>query len=381
MTWLAHILRGAARIRPLRSNAAVAAAAKWKVRAADLVEQVQDLSARLAGVQQSLRQAKDHGAVIRREVPSAAVLRQAFFHRVRTLPARAGARAAQSLEEPLFRASAPYRAALDATTDLPAPATRRISLDGLTWWVPDTAVKGRTGPSRTAGQRIPYHGFLQTRELSVGGIMLDLGANVGRMSIPRVVLGDAIAAYCAEPDPVNFACLARNVLDNGLRGLVLPDQTAIGDRNGTVRLLRVGRPGAFRVVSDAAAADGPSVDVPCYTLDAWVERLQIDLDAVTFIKVDVQGFERRVVAGAGRVLGCPHIAWQVEVEPALLRAAGDDPHELYTDLQRHFTHFIDLNQRAAGPRVRPLADLPSALRYIEPDGKTDVLLFSGGGAS
>ena len=180
---------------------------------------------------------------------------------------------------------------------------------------------------------------------------------------------------------VNFACLARNVIDNGLRGLVMPDQTAIGDGNGTVRLLRVGRPGAFRVVSDAAAADGPSVVVPCCTLDTWVERLQIDLDAVTFIKVDVQGFECRVVAGADRVLRCPHIAWQVEIKPALLRAAGDDPQGLYADLQCHFTHFIDLNQRAAGPRVRPVGDLPSALRYVEPDGKTDVLLFSGGGAS
>ena len=33
--------------------------------------------------------------------------------------------------------------------------------------------------------------------------MLDLGANVGRMSVPRVVLGDAMVAYCAEPDPVS----------------------------------------------------------------------------------------------------------------------------------------------------------------------------------
>ena len=131
--------------------------------------------------------------------------------------------------------------------------------------------------------------------------MLDLGANIGRMSVPRVIHGDATAAYCAEPDPVNFACLARSVIDNSLRGLVLPDQTAIGDREGVVRLLRTGRSGDYRVLPDTAADTEHTVDVPCSTLDAWVDRLQIDLDAVTFIKVDVEGFERRVIAGAHRV--------------------------------------------------------------------------------
>ena len=133
MTWLASVLRGAARIRSLQSGAAAAHAAKWKGRAAELAARVQDLSARIADVQQSLRHAKDHGAAMRREVPSAVVLREAFFHRVRTFPARAGARAAQNLEEPLLRVSAPYRAVLETAADLAAPATRRISLDGLTW--------------------------------------------------------------------------------------------------------------------------------------------------------------------------------------------------------------------------------------------------------
>ena len=228
----------------------------------------------------------------------------------------------------------------------------------------------------TRGLRLPHAGILQTREVAVGGIMLDLGANIGRMSVPRVIHGDATAAYCAEPDPVNFTRLARSVIDNSLRGLVLPDQTAIGDREGVVRLLRTGRSGDYRVLPDTAADTEHTVDVPCLTLDAWVDRLQIDLDAVTFIKVDVEGFERRVIAGAHRVLGCPHIAWQMEIKPPGLRDAGDDPQALYADLQQAFTHFIDLTRAAEGPRVRPVSELPAALRYIELAGKTDVILFS-----
>jgi len=98
-------------------------------------------------------------------------------------------------------------------------------------------------------------------------------------------------------------------------------------------------------------------------------------------RAGVRAFQEReaqLLAGARRVLGCPHIAWQIEIKPTGLRAAGDDPAQLYADVQRAFTHFIDLNRQAAGARVRRVADLPDALRYIEPDRKTDVLLFSAG---
>ena len=59
-----------------------------------------------------------------------------------------------------------------------------------------------------------------------------------------------------------------------------------------------------------------------------------------------------------------------------LRGAGDDPRELYAAFRQAFTHFIDLNRRVGGARVRPVAELDDALRYIDPDGKTDVLLYS-----
>ena len=67
----------------------------------------------------------------------------------------------------------------------------------------------------------------------------------------------------------------------------------------------------------------------------------------------------------------------MEIKPAGLRVTGDDPQELYADLRRAFTHFIDLNREATGRRVRSTEELSGALQYIEPHKKTDVLLFSG----
>ena len=368
---LAKLLRGARR-HDHRDEAAFrrrldevhSAALKWKGRATAFAAQLREATVHRSAAQQAQRKAQ-------RQALSAEVARSTFIHRVRTRAARVDARAAGERESRFVRLSAPFRRALESVAESPDPMAQQLHVDEVTWWVPANAMKG------PMGFRLPHSAILQTREVAIGGIMLDIGANIGRVSIPRVIAGDATAAYCAEPDPVNFACLARSVIDNGLRGLVLPDQTAIGDRNGVVRLLRTGRSGSYRVVPDTTADAEHIIEVPCSTLDAWVDRLQIDLDAVTFIKVDVEGFERRVVAGARRVLQCSHIAWQMEIKPAALRAAGDDPQALYADLRPVFSHFIDLNREAPGRRLRLTEELPDALQYIEPERKTDLLLFSG----
>ena len=348
----------------------------WKERAAELTLRVRETRARLSSAEEELRSAREHLAALRREAPAVGVTREAFTQRRHTLSARREAQLDAGREERLLQASPRYRAALEADPEGLSAVAHRITLDGLAWWFPITG-EPSVHQAWIDKQCLPYHGILRTRDLALGGIMLDLGANVGRMAIPRVILGDVMAAYCAEPDPVTFACLTKNVVENGMRGLVLPDQTALGDRDGTVRLLRAGTSGGFRVVPDSSAN---TVEVPCSTLDTWVERLGIDLEAVTFIKVDVEGYERRLVAGACRVLERRHIAWQMEIKPAGLRAVGDSPQALYDALEPAFTHFIDLNRRATGALVRAIAELPAALSYIEPDGKTDVLLFSAGGA-
>lgn len=326
-----------------------------------------------------------------RRVLNTHVLRQIFDLRARTLRARVALPPREQREAAFRDVSPSYVAAVAQGPAVWGECAHQMRIRDLNWWMP--VVRPRPGgPSanRIAKQRFPYRALTQTRELAVGGIMLDIGANIGRMSISRVVLGDVVAAYCAEPDPLNYACLVGNIVDNDLNGLLMPDRLAIADRDGTMVLRRADVPGGHRLLPDkgaipaagsqtpgAGSQKGDLVEVPCLTLDSWLARLRVDTDAVTFVKVDVQGFEMRVLRGASSLLARRHVAWQLEVDEVLLAKGGTSIADLCAELRQHFTHFIDMSGVASGSRYRAIDELPEGLAYLAGSAsKTDVLLYS-----
>jgi len=325
---------------------------------------------------QKARDLGDRVHRLHRSVLDKDLLRGLLPVRARTLPHRSSRPDARERERRLIEASRAYAGALEDATPW-GGQTRAVTLDGLTWWVPLTRPGDPVHVERSLRhQDFPYRALTQTRDLGIGGGMIDIGGNVGRMSIPRVILGDVAYAYCAEPDPLNYTCLVRNVRDNHLRGLVLPDRVALGSVDGTVRLERARSAGGHRVVDPGARTRLETIEVPSLRLDSWVARLGIDLQQVTFVKMDAQGSEVHILRGAPGVLAHRHIAWEIEVDPQLLRARGVALKELFILLQQHFTHFVDLNRTAAGERVRRTTDLPSALAYLSEGGeeRTDVLV-------
>jgi FkbM family methyltransferase len=283
--------------------------------------------------------------------------------------ARESAFAARS---PSYRETVAQRGACsDNTVD-------RVTIAGLTWQIP---VDGRTGEGiarrLVRRQRLPLDEILQTRELAVGRVMIDIGANVGTTSIPRVILGDFGCVYAVEPDTRNYDCLVSNIIASQLRGLILPDRVAIGDVNGDMTMRRM-TSGTHHLVRRAEdISEEQRITVPCFTLDTWVERVGIDLSDVGFVKSDTQGWDARVLAGAERVLARRHIAWQIEFSPAMLQRSGIPVREVFALLERHFTHFIDLRAEA-GPRARRMSALRDALAYVGSGTRhyTNVLLYS-----
>jgi len=283
----------------------------------------------------------------------------------------------QDRESAFAARSSSYRDAL-ADGDRTPLAAERVVVAGLTWWVPVEAddTEG-VGHRLRARRRLPLAEILETRELAVGRAMIDIGANVGTTSIPRALLGDFNWVYAIEPDPLNYSCLVRNVVSNGVRGLVLPDRVAIGDSNGQMTM-HVRRSGTHHLVTRGENVnEGERMVVPCLTLDTWSERMGIDLSAVGFIKSDTQGWDARVLAGAERALAQRHIAWQIEFSPPMLERSGTSVDEFFSLLEAHFTHFIDLRGEA-GKRVRRSEELRAALAGIGSAHRryTNLLLYN-----
>jgi hypothetical protein len=123
------------------------------------------------------------------------------------LPIRAAVAAQRSLSgvarqrEQRFRHASSAYAREIANLDPLARSTRVIQLDSLTWWVPLLRPDDACWVEHALGhQDFPYRTITQTREVALGGVMFDIGANTGRMAVPRAILGDVAAVYCAEPD-------------------------------------------------------------------------------------------------------------------------------------------------------------------------------------
>jgi FkbM family methyltransferase len=153
------------------------------------------------------------------------------------------------------------------------------------------------------------------------GAILDIGANLGLFALlMRNVLPDRrIVAF--EPAPSTFAALSSNVAGNGATNIEC-HQVAVSDHDGTVSFVIREHARANSSIGTSALNRGAtSVEVPCITLDRFAAEARIE--RIALLKVDVEGFEAAVFAGANRVLSTlrPQLVY-FEVCPALACANG-----------------------------------------------------------
>lgn len=132
--------------------------------------------------------------------------------------------------------------------------------------------------------------------LRPGELFVDVGANVGSYT---VLAAGAVGARVIAVEPVRaaFDALARNVAANGLEARVRCLQCGVAAATGALAFTQ-DRDCANRVATafDTAA----TVVVPVRTLDEICGD-----ETPTLVKVDVEGFEREVVAGGARTLAAP----------------------------------------------------------------------------
>jgi len=129
--------------------------------------------------------------------------------------------------------------------------------------------------------------------LKPGDVVVDVGANIGfHTLVSSVSTGQKGSVYSIEAHPKTYNALCGNVKFNGFSN-VKTYNLAIGERQGHITFSDKRQDDRNSVISN-----GEGVKVEMTRLD----NLDIAESSIALLKVDVEGYEKFVFEGAGRLL-------------------------------------------------------------------------------
>jgi FkbM family methyltransferase len=184
------------------------------------------------------------------------------------------------------------------------------------WWFPDTETHFPRMLKKSVDKGGPseYQHIVRNRSLKYcqqRRVALDVGANVGLWT--RSLVREFAQVHAFEPVAMFRDCLARNVSAANL----IVEAVALGDVNTTARMnITEGNTGHTHIDPHSIGQG----DTPVVTLDS------MQLHNVDYIKLDCEGFEYKVLLGAGYTIRQQHPVVVLEQKP----------HDAYADQYSQF---------------------------------------------
>jgi FkbM family methyltransferase len=147
------------------------------------------------------------------------------------------------------------------------------------------------------GDQDPALTWVCRRLVSRGNTVIDIGANIGVMTLLfSQLVEDTGVIYSFEPNPPIYDALAAAIERNNVTNVRL-QPTALGPEPGTLELfVPLDNAGAGSLIRHSRVPDCHHIAVKLETLDCFVAQQSIS--SIHFIKIDVEGFEERVLQGA-----------------------------------------------------------------------------------
>ena len=164
-----------------------------------------------------------------------------------------------------------------------------------------------------------------------GMTFLDVGANLGYYTaLATRAVGPNGRVLAVEPDPDSFGYLEQTIAANAV-GNVQAFPVAASDAPATLPLyISTDNRGDNRLY--ASGEDRPQVEVTARPLDALLRENKID--TVDLIKIDVQGYEPKVIAGLRETIAAsPNLTLLTEFWPQGIDEAGEDANEFLQTLR------------------------------------------------
>jgi FkbM family methyltransferase len=177
----------------------------------------------------------------------------------------------------------------------------------------------------------PHDSRLVQRYLSAGHTFVDIGANFGYYSLMAAsAVGNSGRVFGFEPNPELCDHLRGTIEKNEIVNITV-ERAGVSDEAGWADLflpIKRGNNTATMVPNEG----GRPLRVPVVTLDEYLDRFRIA--RVDFLKIDVEGFEPRVIRGARGAIRARRIkAVFCEFCGEWLRQVGTTPRDYYDQLR------------------------------------------------
>ena len=159
---------------------------------------------------------------------------------------------------------------------------------------------------------------------NLGGVVVDIGANIGSFSIFAAHHGAKV--YAIEPEPHNLEALKKNISLNHMKDSVVVSEVGISNFNGDSKISDRG--GNATIKDDII--DGSIIKI--VTLDKYFKDNNIE--SVDVLKIDVEGSETEIILGSSRenLNKCKYITMEFDTR------SGKDMGEMVKKLSE--THHV-----------------------------------------
>ncbi len=209
-----------------------------------------------------------------------------------------------------------------------------------------------------------------------GDTFIDVGGNVGMVTLAAArCAGEAGTVHTFEPNPIAFARLAEHVRINGLERVEL-HHCGLGDMTGEFTLSVVGdHTGGGTLAAVRSAPTGPRTTQYVVRVLRGDDVLPPPV-APTVVKIDVEGFECRVLRGFANLLRTTRPLVVTEVVDSHLHRAGSSKRELFELMRGHGYAAFELSTRRV--RLRHQLSLSAADDFAGMRTNNIVWIIPGG---
>lgn len=140
---------------------------------------------------------------------------------------------------------------------------------------------------------------------NLGGVVIDIGANIGSFSIFAAHHGAHV--YAIEPEPHNADALRKNISLNNMQDLITVSEVGISNFVGTAV---ISDRGGGATIKDSVT-DGSIINIT--TLDKYIDDHNIK--SVDVLKIDVEGSETEIILGASKdsMNKCNYITMEFDI--------------------------------------------------------------------